>query len=74
MLSKLFIKLIEYYQSMDKEGTIFDIECNFVPSCSEYAKLSLSKYGLFKGLYFSMIRIKKCNNKDLFEKIYDPLL
>jgi uncharacterized protein len=34
--------------------------CRFSPTCSEYAKLSISQKGIFKGSYLSAVRILKC--------------
>lgn len=36
------------------------IICRFYPTCSEYAVLSLNKYGLIKGISLSINRIKRC--------------
>jgi len=47
------------------------IECKYYPSCSEYAKLAIEKYGCIKGIYLGTKRILKCNP---FSKGgYDPL-
>ena len=35
--------------------------CRFYPSCSEYTKQAVIKYGSLKGLYLGVIRIFKCN-------------
>jgi len=35
--------------------------CRFYPSCSEYARLSLLKYGPVKGLWRSVVRLCKCH-------------
>lgn len=35
--------------------------CRFYPSCSEYAKKSLEKYGIVKGLAKTTARIVRCN-------------
>ncbi len=35
--------------------------CRFYPSCSQYCMESLEKFGFFKGLYFSFLRLKKCH-------------
>jgi putative membrane protein insertion efficiency factor len=35
--------------------------CRFYPSCSQYAIDAIEKYGIFKGLFKSIIRILKCN-------------
>jgi hypothetical protein len=35
--------------------------CRFYPSCSEYACLSLKKYGPFKGGWRALFRLLKCH-------------
>lgn len=35
--------------------------CAFYPTCSEYAKLALKKYGLTKGVFKSIGRIFRCH-------------
>lgn len=35
--------------------------CKFHPSCSEYGKLSLKKFGLLRGLPRAVWRIIRCN-------------
>jgi len=45
--------------------------CKYYPSCSEYMKQAIEKYGCFKGVSLGIIRILKCNP---FSKGgYDPL-
>jgi Uncharacterized conserved protein len=34
--------------------------CRFSPTCSEYAKLTISEKGFFKGSYLSIVRLLKC--------------
>jgi putative membrane protein insertion efficiency factor len=34
--------------------------CRFSPTCSEYAKLTISEKGLLKGGYLSVVRLLKC--------------
>lgn len=34
--------------------------CRFFPSCSEYALVSLSQYGLLRGLVVSLGRVLRC--------------
>lgn len=34
--------------------------CRFSPTCSQYAKESIVKYGALKGGYFSIVRIISC--------------
>jgi putative membrane protein insertion efficiency factor len=45
--------------------------CRFHPSCSTYSYESIKKHGVFKGLYFSIVRISKCHPFHLGG--YDPI-
>ncbi len=45
--------------------------CRFYPSCSQYCFESLKKFGLIKGVYYSLLRIKKCH--PLGESGFDPV-
>ena len=45
--------------------------CRFYPTCSEYTKQAIEKYGALKGSFYGVKRIIKCNP---FSKGgYDPL-
>ncbi|OGZ93305.1 MAG: membrane protein insertion efficiency factor YidD [Candidatus Sungbacteria bacterium GWC2_49_10] len=35
--------------------------CRYFPSCSEYARTSVSQYGLFRGSVMSLTRVASCN-------------
>ena len=35
--------------------------CRFTPSCSEYTKLAVMKYGTVKGIWKGIKRISRCN-------------
>ena len=54
-----FLVIIKVYQIFI--SPFFPATCRFSPTCSEYSKLSLKKYGLFKGLKLSLKRIVKCH-------------
>jgi putative membrane protein insertion efficiency factor len=62
-MKKITLFLINIYQrtiavalfSLGLKGN-----CRFSPTCSEYAKISISKKGLVKGSYLSMVRLLKC--------------
>jgi putative membrane protein insertion efficiency factor len=63
-----FVKIIEIYQ---KTPTRAHSSCRFVPTCSEYTKEALVKYGTIKGLVLGFWRVLRCHP---FQKIkYDPL-
>lgn len=71
-MKKLLIWLIAQYQKyISKWLTSKNINCKFYPSCSEYTKQALEKYGVIKGLKLGIFRIIRCNP---FSKGgYDPL-
>ena len=59
LLKKALVCLVEIYQRFTPDA--LRNKCRFEPSCSEYMILSLEKYGLIKGLYRSIRRLKRCN-------------
>ena len=71
-MKKICIFLIELYQKkISKIFTNRNIKCKFYPSCSEYTKQAIEKYGVLKGIYLGTKRILRCNP---FSKGgYDPL-
>lgn len=71
-MKKLMIWLIEQYQKhISKWITSQNINCKFYPTCSEYTKQAIEKYGVLKGSILGIARILRCNP---FSKGgYDPL-
>ena len=45
--------------------------CRFTPTCSQYAKEAVSKYGVLKGGWLALVRISKCH--PFHAGGYDPL-
>ncbi len=68
MLKKFLIKLISLYQ---KISMLKPPVCRFYPTCSEYTKQAIIKYGVIKGLWLGLKRISKCH--PLNPGGYDPL-
>ena len=65
------IYLIEFYQKNISRLKNNNIKCKFYPTCSEYTKQAIEKYGVLKGCILGTVRILKCNP---FSKGgYDPL-
>ena len=58
-IRKLFILPIILYQKT--LSPFFPSSCRFTPTCSEYSKQSILKYGLLKGSYLGVKRILKCH-------------
>ncbi|MBR9726879.1 membrane protein insertion efficiency factor YidD [Shewanella intestini] len=73
MFASTSIKLICFYQSKGGAKKLLNIDCNFEPSCSEYTKQCIEKYGALKGWHLGLARIKRCNQPDLVEKIHDEV-
>ena len=71
-MKKILIYLIEFYQkNISKILENRNIRCKFYPTCSEYTKQAIEKYGAIKGSICGIKRILKCNP---FSKGgYDPL-
>ncbi|MES2315154.1 MAG: membrane protein insertion efficiency factor YidD [Patescibacteria group bacterium] len=53
------IKLIDLYQKYI--SAVFGGRCQFYPTCSEYTKQSLKKYGVLKGSSLGFLRILRCH-------------
>ncbi len=49
--------LIKIYQSIPFSSHKY---CRFTPTCSEYTKQAILKYGSIKGLKLGLKRIKRC--------------
>ena len=71
-MKKIYIYLIEWYQrNISSFFESRNIRCKYYPSCSEYTKQAIEKYGVIKGGILGIKRILKCNP---FSKGgYDPL-
>ncbi len=71
-MKKIMINMIRWYQkhiSCWLEAK--NIHCKYYPSCSEYTKQAIEKYGAGKGMLLGIYRILRCNP---FSKGgYDPL-
>lgn len=71
-MKKILICIINWYQKhislwLDSKN----IKCKFYPTCSEYTKQAIEKYGAFRGCLKGIWRILRCNP---FSKGgYDPL-
>lgn len=58
-LKRIGIFLIEIYQKYI--SGLFGRKCRFYPTCSEYTKQAIDKYGIIKGSLKGIKRIIKCN-------------
>lgn len=69
MLRIISIWFINKYQKYI--SPLLGHRCKYYPSCSEYTKQAIQKYGFFRGIAKGFFRILRCNP---FSKGgYDPL-
>lgn len=68
-MKKILIYLIEKYQRYI--SPMFKKKCKYYPTCSEYTRQAIEKYGALKGMFYGIKRILKCN--PFSRGGYDPL-
>ncbi len=70
MIKKILLLLIRFYQkgiSPMKYGPT----CIYTPTCSEYARIAIEKYGALKGGFLAVKRILRCH--PFHKGGYDPV-
>ncbi len=65
----VIIFLITFYQKAISPW--LPRSCRFYPTCSQYAKAALKKYGFLKGSWLALKRVSRCHPFN--EGGYDPL-
>ena len=68
-IRKLLILPIILYQYLI--SPFFPGSCRFKPTCSEYTKLAILKYGFLKGIFLGLKRLSKCHPWG--DSGYDPI-
>lgn len=71
-MKKLLLALISFYQRSISPNT--PPSCRFIPSCSEYARQAVEKYGPARGSLLAAKRLAKCSpfHRQKFME-YDPV-
>lgn len=59
-LRTYLIKLINFYQK--NISILKKPSCVFYPTCSDYTKQAIKKYGSFKGIFLGFLRIIRCHS------------
>ncbi len=67
-MKQVLISLINCYQKIPGR---WHSSCRFVPTCSEYAKIAIDRFGSIKGSYLAIKRILRCNPWGSYG--YDPV-
>lgn len=68
-MKKILLWLISFYQK--NISKLKKPCCRYYPTCSEYSKRAIEKFGATKGLYLTVKRILRCN--PLFKGGIDPV-
>ena len=71
VIKKIFILPIRFYQLLISPIIGGNRCCRFMPSCSSYAIEAIERMGVTKGVFYSTIRIFRCNPWG--GKGYDPV-
>ncbi|WP_373397794.1 membrane protein insertion efficiency factor YidD [Algoriphagus halophilus] len=64
MKFRLLIRKIAIFPVLVYQYTIsplFPSSCRYTPTCSQYTKEAILKYGIFKGGWIGLKRIASCN-------------
>ena len=70
---RLLIALIQRYQQRGGGSQQFGVSCNFTPTCSEYARQAIVRYGVGQGTKLAYQRIRRCRVRDQVGQRPDPL-
>lgn len=67
-MGKILIGLINLYQKIPFQS---HTSCVFLPTCSEYTKEAIAKYGSVKGTFLGIDRVFRCHPWQ--KNHFDPL-
>lgn len=67
-MKKIIVGLINMYQKTPLRS---HSQCMFLPTCSQYTKEAVLKYGSLKGIGLGILRIFRCHPWQ--KNSYDPL-
>ena len=59
LFSFIFLSIIRFYQVFI--SPFLGANCRYTPTCSQYGKEAILKYGPFKGGWMALKRIARCN-------------
>lgn len=71
LAKKVAVKFVLFYQSCISPFIGGRAACRFIPTCSEYTRQAIEKYGIWKGTLLGIRRILRCRPGGDFG--YDPV-
>lgn len=70
-MQRVAMRLVRLYQVCISPFIGGRAACRFVPTCSEYTRTAIEKYGALRGAYMGIKRICRCRPGGGFG--YDPV-
>ena len=71
LINRVAIAMLHAYQYAVSPIIGGRAACRFVPTCSEYTRQAIEKYGAFCGTWLGLKRISRCRPRGGFG--YDPI-
>lgn len=68
-MRKMAVGLIVFYQRAI--SPLLGPACRYVPTCSEYTREAIERYGTFRGSWMGMKRLSRCH--PFHKGGYDPV-
>ena len=72
-MTRLIVAAIEAYRRAGGGAALFGVECNFTPSCSDYARAAFLRHGLIHAAVLTLRRLSRCTRRDGTGKVADPV-
>lgn len=71
LIKRIAIRLVKMYQTCISPFIGGRAACRFTPTCSEYTRQAIEKYGTIRGTWMGIKRISRCRPGGGFG--YDPV-
>lgn len=60
VFARAYVGLVEFYQAGISPTVSGYIQCRYQPTCSEYSKQAVQRFGILEGLALSWRRLNSC--------------
>ena len=70
-LAKALLIVITLYRKLLSPYMVS--RCRYLPTCSEYTRQAIQRFGVRRGVAMGWRRICRCNDKDCVEVVADPV-
>lgn len=73
LASRLLLRGIDRYQAGGGGMERLRVDCNFEPTCSEYTRQAIERFGARRGLLLGWRRIRRCTDPDCVSRVPDAV-